>query len=119
MDETGFMRKSLFVLGGLLIWAAHFLFVYVLNALACARNFQELQLLGFGVVPVTIALGTAFAAAAVLALLIIALRVPDRIMDTREPSTDFLRQLAVAVALLSLVAIGWSGLPALLVQPCG
>lgn len=119
MGSTTFIRRSLFVLAGLLIWAAHFGFVYVFNALACARQFQGTRLFGFGVVPVTVGLGTALAVAAVLAVLIIALRAPGRGDDMREASADFLRQLAVAVSLLSLMAIAWNGLPALLVPPCG
>ncbi|MDQ8732164.1 hypothetical protein [Bradyrhizobium sp. LHD-71] len=119
MGETAFIRKSLFVLGGLLIWAAHFGFVYIFNALACARNFHELRLFNLGIVPLAIGLGTALAAAAVLTLLVVAVGAPSRIVGTQEPSASFLSQLAAAVALLSLLAIGWSGLPALLVPPCG
>ncbi len=119
MDDISFIRKSLFVLGGLLIWAAHFGFVYVFNALACARGFQGLRLFGFGAVPVTIGLATTIAAVAVLALLIIALRAPGRVNAMHGPSADFLRHLSTAVSLLSLVAIGWTSLPALLVPPCG
>jgi hypothetical protein len=119
MENAAFIRKTFFVLGGLLIWAAHFGFVYVFNALACARNFHRLHLLGFSVVPLTIVLGTAIASAAVLALMFIALRARGHIDDARDSSADFLRHLAVAVALLSLLAIGWIGLPAIIVPPCG
>jgi hypothetical protein len=119
MEKTAFIRNTFFVLSGLLIWAAYFGFVYVFNALACARGFHRLQLLGFGVVPLTIVLGTALAVAAVLALMFIALRAPGLVDDTRDSSADFLRHLAVTVALLSLLAIGWIGLPAMIVPPCG
>jgi hypothetical protein len=118
MAEAAFIRKSFLVLGGLLVWAAHFGFVYVLNALACARNFQGLQLFGFGIVPAMVALATALAVIAVLVLMA-ALRAPDHTNDGQEASNGFLRSLAAAVAFLSLIAIGWSGLPALLVPPCG
>jgi hypothetical protein len=32
---------------------------------------------------------------------------------------EFLRTMTITVAALSLVAIAWNGLPALLVSPCG
>ena len=119
MDRASFIRKTFVVLGGLLIWAAYFGFVYVFNALACARSFHRLHLLGFNVVPLTVLFCAAIAATGVLALIFIALRAPDHVEDSRNSSTDFLRYLAVAVALLSLLAIGWIGLPAIIVPPCG
>lgn len=119
MDNASFVRKTFSVLGGLLIWAAYFGFVYVFNALACARSFHRLHLLGFSVVPLTILSGAAIAATGVLVLMFIALRGPDHVEDTRDSSADFLRHLAVGVALLSLLAIGWIGLPAIIVPPCG
>jgi len=118
MEKTAFIRKTFFVLGGLLIWAAHFGNVYVFNALACARGFHRLHLFGVGAVPLTVGLATAIALAGVIGVLVIALRIPGT-NDARAPSADFLRSLTAAVALLSLLAIGWSGLPALVVPPCG
>lgn len=119
MDDAGFVRKAIFLLGGLLIWAAYFGFVYVFNAIACARGFNRLHLLGFSVVPLTIVLSTAIAATGVLYLLFAALRASDHVEDAEDSPTDFLRHLAVAVALLSLLAIAWTGLPAIVVPPCG
>lgn len=103
----------------LLVWAAYFAFVYLFNALVCARNLDHLQLLGFGIVPLTIAVVTVMAAAFVLALLINAVRSRNDGNEHRNSSSSFLRYLTVAAALFSILAIGWGGLPALLVPPCG
>jgi hypothetical protein len=54
MGDEDFIRKSLFMIGGLLVWAVHFGLVYTFNALACARGFVGLQVFGFGVVPVVV-----------------------------------------------------------------
>ncbi|MGH8176397.1 MAG: hypothetical protein ACREV5_09070, partial [Steroidobacter sp.] len=46
-----FTPTAFFIWGGLLIWAADFLFVYVFAALACARRFADERVAGFAIVP--------------------------------------------------------------------
>ena len=62
--ETGFAHRLLLASAGLLVWGAHFLFVYVFTALACARAFADLRLIGIGIVPMAILAATAAASVA-------------------------------------------------------
>jgi hypothetical protein len=121
MGDTDFIRKSLFMIGGLLIWGAHFSIVYVFNALACARRFAGLSYFGFGIVPLTVSVATIIALLATLAVLLLALwqRGPARGSRDERPVDDFMRYTTITIAGLSLVAIAWNGLPALMIPPCG
>lgn len=120
MAERRFIAKSLFMLAGLLIWAAHFAVIYAFNALACARGFAASMLFGLSVVPLGIAFATVVALAATLWVLVQAARWQAPISGERaDASSAFIRYTAIAVGLLSLVAIAWNGLPALIVPPCG
>jgi hypothetical protein len=121
MGDPGFVRKSLFMIGGLLIWAAQFTMIYVFNALACARGFAGRQMLGIGVVPFVVGAVSLLALAAALAVLLAALwrRGPARTSPEERPVDAFLRYTTIAIAALSLVAIAWNAVPALIVPPCG
>ncbi len=121
MGDTDFIRKSLFMLGGLLVWAAHFTVVYTFNALACARRFADLDVMGVGVVPFVVVGTTVLAFVGTLAVLLLALfrRGPAWASRDRKPVNDFLRYTTITIAALSLVAIAWNGLPALIVPSCG
>jgi hypothetical protein len=121
MGEGDFIRKSLFMMGGLLVWAAQFTTVYVFNALACARGFAERQVLGIGIVPFVVGAASLLAFAATLAVLLAALwrRGPAQASLDERPVDGFLRYTTVAIAALSLVAIAWNALPAFVVPPCG
>ena len=119
-EERAFVRRMFLMLAGLIIWGAHFTVIYGFNALACARGFARLSVLGIGLVPATVVALTAVALAAAAAILYIVWRAgPDRLLPERPADGGFLRYMTVAVGLLSIVAIVWSGLPALLVPPCG
>jgi hypothetical protein len=121
MADADFIRKSLFMMGGLLVWAAQFTTVYVFNALACARGFAGLRVFGMGVVPFVVGAVSLLAFGATVVLLLAALwrRGPVRASREENPADDFLRYTTVAIAALSLVAIPWNALPAFIVPPCG
>lgn len=121
MGDADFLRKSLFMLGGLLIWGAHFGVVYIFNALACARRFDGLSYFGIGIVPLTVLATTVAALLATLGVLILAFRRrgPARLLREPGPANDFMRNLTASIAALSMVAIAWNGLPVLLTPPCG
>jgi hypothetical protein len=121
MCDTDFIRKSLFMIGGLLIWGGHFGVVYVFNALACARRFADTAYFGFGIVPLTVSVATIIALLATLCVLLLALwrRGPARAARDEKPVNDFMRYTTITIAGLSLVAIAWNGLPALIVPACG
>jgi hypothetical protein len=84
---------------GAIVWAAHFMLIYGLTGLACARGLP-------GIVPWAIAVATALAVAAAVALLLVR-------------SADFAGRVASGVAGLALVAIVWEALPALALPACG
>jgi hypothetical protein len=121
MGDTDFLRKSLFMIGGLLVWAFQFGVIYVFNALACARGFAGRQVLGIGIVPFVVGAASLVALAAALAVLLAALwrRGPARGSREERPVDDFLRYTTIAIAALSLVAIAWNAVPAFIVPPCG
>ena len=121
MTGTHFIRESLFVLSGLLIWAAHFTVVYVFNALACARHFAEAQVFGLGILPAAIGAITLIALGSIAAVLVTArLRRSFDQELARDPRiSGFMRYLMFAVAGLAALSIVWTGLPVLFIPPCG
>jgi hypothetical protein len=121
MGDADFIRKSLFMIGGLIVWAVQFGVIYTFNALACARGFAGRQVLGIGIVPFVVSAVSLVALAATLAVLLAALRRRGPAPTSREerPVDAFLRNTTVAIAALSLVAIAWNAVPAFIVPPCG
>jgi hypothetical protein len=118
MARVRFTSATLRVLSGLMIWAAHFLVIYVFTALACARHFADLSWLGIGVVPWVI--GTATLAAATTMLVVIGLAVRDaRLNASRNNMSSFVPWMSAALGGLALMAILWEALPVLLIPACG
>ena len=62
--ERPFTRTTFLITGGLLIWIANFVFVYVFAALACARASQTSACLASASCRVTTTLATILAGAA-------------------------------------------------------
>ncbi|WP_134495904.1 hypothetical protein [Microvirga pakistanensis] len=121
MGDNDFIRKSLFMTGGLLVWAVQFTLVYVFNSLACARRFAGMELMGIGIVPFVVTGITLAALLATALVFFLALRRRGPAYDSRDdkPVNDFMRYTTMTIAGLSFVAIVWNGIPALLVPPCG
>jgi hypothetical protein len=91
------------------VWSVHFVFIYVLNALACARGIAA------GWVPAGIAVGTLLAFAAVA--------VPtfwswQRARLGDEAAEPFLARLGLLLGGLTLLSILYNAVPALLVPAC-
>ena len=93
------MRRILLLPSGAIVWAVHFIAVYALTALACARGFAH---------AVPWAVGVAGCAAA--ALLVVIMRATH--------STDFVGWTSCAIAAAALLAIGWESLAGFLVTAC-
>jgi hypothetical protein len=110
----GFGGKLAFLLGGFLIWAAQFAAVYAITGVACARG-------GADVVPAAVLGTTAFAFVAAASIGVVALlgRGPGIRHEPIDAVRSFWRWGAVVLAGTALIAIVWTGLPALLVAPCG
>ena len=108
-------RSVAFLCGGLLVWAALYLFVQVFAALACARGLFYAIWFEIAIVP---ALLLAVTAAALAALWVVARRA-DKLQDGIARRNDDTRRVVAHVALegcgLALIAIVWSAAPLLLV----
>lgn len=120
MARYAFPAKLTFFLGGFLVWAAHFGFIYGFTGLACARAWHESHLLGFGVVPVTLvaATGIALLINATILLTAFAERGPGIQDEADESLRAFWRYGTALIAMLSSVAVLWDGLPSILVRAC-
>lgn len=114
-----FRRALGFLCGGLLIWAAVFLFTYVFAAIACARGFSHALWLGSSVVPLLL---IAVAVAALGGLHALARRIDALLVNSGRRSDDTQRLVAEVAAIvcgLALIAIVWNTLPLLLhVRSC-
>jgi len=102
------------LLAGPLVWAGHFLFVYALNGVRCARPGMEEYWLGIAVASWAIGLAGVLALAAIGWF--------HRHLRARLPASGdarFLRSVAGGLSLLSAVAVIWQTLPVLLVPACG
>lgn len=120
MAEQRFTSKTSLLFSGLLIWAAHFMFVYSANAVACERGLQDFQVLGIGLIPLTVMVATLAALAAVGYVLLIAIGWLGPLHGEAhdDPSSAFVRQITIVLSLISIVAITLSALPSLVVSPC-
>ncbi|WP_420473740.1 hypothetical protein [Noviherbaspirillum sp. ST9] len=111
MGISSFTRTFLLIFSGPLVWACHFLSVYSLAALACARGFAGVEWLGKGVTQWGISALTAAAVAAIATVLVTGQRA-------RKYSL-FEQRATLGLGLLSILGIVWETLPAFLVPPCG
>ncbi|WP_119459219.1 hypothetical protein [Rhodospirillaceae bacterium SYSU D60014] len=119
MRTQGFSARLVEMFAGPLIWAAHFLFIYIFQALACARGFADIDLFGVGIVPLTVGVATVAAAVATIFMLLVAMRDLGAIGSAAERDAErFMNWMTAAGAGLSLVAVLWDGLPVLLLPPC-
>jgi hypothetical protein len=109
IDIGGFTRTTLRMCSGVVIWGAHFTAIYAFAALACARGFAQTQWLGANIIVWVIGGATLIALAAILVMLIPALRA------ARD---SFENWMTAAVAALALVAIVFETLPVLMVPAC-
>lgn len=116
MTARRFVTVLLFILSGLLVWAAQFTVIYAFNTMACTRAFTGVTVLGFGIVPFGVTLATVAAVATSLWLLYRGFRSPQFLPGEID---SFVTSVASAVTVLAVVAMVWNWLPALIVPPCG
>lgn len=114
MSDAPFLSRVLLAFGGLIVWAAHFTVAYIAVALICARP-TDMRILGLPLGPASVIAASLVAALAILGLLLASRRVEA---GHDGPPAIFLRATAVAVALLSLLAVAWNTLPVLLLPVC-
>lgn len=97
------MRRWLFLLGGLLIWAAHFTFIYIVASISDLQAGEATPI-------ARVVIGASGAAAAVAALLLLRAAIRAR---AGEPLETFWRSVSALGAVIALIAILWQTLPAL------
>lgn len=108
-----------FMAAGMIAWAAQFTVIYAVTAVACARGYADLRLLGFGMVPATIVVTTLAALAVTGVVLAGALASQPRMSaQTANPIDRFLNYATILISGVSLVAIAWTGLPSLILPAC-
>lgn len=108
-------------IAGLIVWAAHFGFVYAVSAIACARGLAGRQLWGLPLLPTLVLGATALGLLGVAAIGLLGWRRLRRTSAERpgDAAPQFLPWLTLAVALLAGLAMVWEALPVLLLPACG
>ncbi|HCQ47008.1 MAG TPA: hypothetical protein DIW53_09590 [Achromobacter sp.] len=114
-----FGRDLLLLIAGPLIWMVHFLGIYIVNALACARPASALAMQAAGL-PVSSWVIIAASVAAWMAIAAAARHAARR--SRRENAPDgarFRAWLTGALCVLSALAVVWQTVPVFLVAACG
>jgi hypothetical protein len=103
-------------LGGLLVWMADFVVVYVFAAVACARGFADARWVGVPVVTLMTLIASLVAGAATVVIVRRGYRL-QRDVATDEPSR-FIGFVALASGGIALIALVLLVLPALVISAC-
>jgi hypothetical protein len=106
--RRGFLGDALFGLSGFLVWALHFLAVYVGAALLCARM-PGSALTNAAILGATAAALLAFACIAVAA---------RRRLRRHGSGRRLLDMLALFGTGIGIIAVLWEAAPAVLLPPC-
>ncbi|MGH6611019.1 MAG: hypothetical protein ACRECQ_12265 [Burkholderiaceae bacterium] len=101
-DSRSFSLTAVRMFSGVLIWSAHFLFIYAFTALACTRGFAD-------VIPAAVVIATGIGVVAASMMLRAGLR--------RDPK--FSDWMTTWVCGLAIVAMLWETLPLLWIPVCG
>lgn len=107
-----FTHDFLLLFAGPLVWSVHFIAIYGLNGIVCARPGPGARWLGWPWEAWAI-VGLGVGAAALLGACLLA-----RPRSQAEDSRQFVRWTSVALAGLALLAIAWETLAVLLVPTC-
>lgn len=114
--EHRFLSTTLFIAGSLLIWIADFTIVYVFAALACARGFADVRVLGLPTVPVVTILSSIVSAIATFVLFHKAALI---LRDTAASEhSRFIGFVALTTSVLAMIALVLLALPPLIVSAC-
>ena len=111
-----FTRTAFLILGGLLVWIADFVFVYVFAAVACARGFADVSWFGVPIVTMMTLLASAIAGAATVLVVRCGYRLQrDAATDEQSRFIGFVALASGGIALLALMLLV---LPALVISAC-
>jgi hypothetical protein len=100
---------------GLIVWTAFFVFIYGFQAVACAKGWADITALDQNIVSVGIGVATLAAVAILVA------QISRELLTSRGSNQEqrFARSTTLLFAWLSAVAILWSALPAAILSSCG
>lgn len=108
----------LLMLGGAVLWAVHFLVVYGIAAVACARGFAAATWSGIAIVPALLAVATALALAGAALLGQRGAAAMHAAAAAGDRSRRFAGFVAAGLAALALLAIAYEALPVLMLPLC-
>lgn len=113
MPAIPFTRHLLLLIAGPLVWAVHFLTIYIFVGIVCARPqwnpaWMGISMAGWGTL---VATGVALIALAVVFF-------QSRPQTGAPGDRVFVYRVSVGLILLSLVAIIWETMPVFLVPAC-
>lgn len=111
-----FTRTAFSIFGGLLVWMADFVAVYVFAAVACARGFADVRWFGMPIVTLLTLLASLLAAAATVLIVRRGYRLQrDVAIDEQSRFIGFVTWASGGIALIALLLLV---LPALVVSAC-
>lgn len=111
-----FTLTTVFICGGLLIWAADFLLVYVIAAVACAKGFAMNSIAGMPFVAFVSTVITVVATFSTVLLLRFAIR---KLRAQTQEANRFIYTLTASIAGMATLAMFFNVLPAwLLATEC-
>lgn len=113
-NHDSLFRKMLLATAPLLLWGAHFVFLYVFVAASCIAGMSDVMLAG---VPAQTAVLLLESAAAIVAAGVLLLR-SARTLKRRGSQVRLVEMAYAGSALLALIAIVWASLPVLFLRTC-
>lgn len=108
--RESFVLVAIILLIGPLLWSLHFAALYLIHTLVCASLARDAPTM----VPIIIAVATLLAAAPILLFLF----WPRLLQRYHGDAGSFLRATLTLLLVLSLGAIAWGGMSALLIPAC-
>ena len=111
-----FTPTTFLVLGGLLVWMANFVVVYVFAAVACARGFADASLLGWPIVTLVTLLASLIAGAITVLIARRGYRMHSAV--EMDEHTRFIGFVTLAGGGLALVALVLLVMPVMVTRAC-
>ena len=111
-----FAATTFLVLGGLLVWIANFVFVYVFAAVACARGFADARVLGLPIVTLATLLSSLIAGAITVLIVRRGYRLHTAV--DMDEHTRFIGFVTFAGGALALVALVLLVMPVMVMSAC-
>jgi hypothetical protein len=115
-EQHAFLSTTLFISGALLAWLGAFSVVYVFAAIACAKAFAQVQLLGLPIVPLVTT--TTIALTAVLTVVLLRRGAARLRAQATSEHGRFLGFVAFATSAIAIIALVLLALPPLLMTAC-